>query len=85
METISDARLNAIAMKLGLDAATFSQCLSSGKYTRQVSEDYDAAVAAGINGTPTFIVNDKPYLGPQSVDDFRRIFAAVAPSVTVNP
>jgi protein-disulfide isomerase len=84
MEAFSDARLNAIAMKLGLETAAFGQCLSSGKYTRQVSDDYDAALAAGISGTPTFVVNDRPYVGPQSVDDFRRIFATVAPNVRLN-
>lgn len=78
----SSTRLNAIASQLGMDAATFDLCLSSGKYAQQVNADYNAAVAAGINGTPTFVVNGKAYPGPKSVNDFRRIFAQVAPGVT---
>lgn len=81
-QAFSDARLTAIATKLKMDTTAFGSCLSSGKYTQQVAGDYNATVAAGITGTPTFIVNGKPYVGPQSVDDFRRIFAEVAPDVT---
>ena len=84
MQAFSDARLNAMATKLNMDSGAFSTCLSSGKYTQQVDDDYNAARAASITGTPTFIVNGKPYVGPQSADDFRRIFAEVAPDVTFN-
>jgi len=78
----SAATLNAIAAKLGMNTGAFGSCLSSGKYTKQVDADYNIAVANGVTGTPTFIVNGKPYVGPKSTAEFRQIFAKAAPNVT---
>lgn len=81
MQAFSDARLNAIASQLGLDTGAFGQCLSSGKYTEQVANDYTTTVQNNITRTPTFIVNGQPYPGVLSVDDFRQIFREAAPDV----
>lgn len=78
----SAATLSAIATQLAINTNAFSTCLNSGKYTKQVDNDYNTAIANGVTGTPTFVVNGKPYIGPQSTADFRRIFAEVAPDVT---
>jgi protein-disulfide isomerase len=55
--------------------------LSSNRYLQQVDADYNATVAAGINRTPTFVINGQPFPGVLSVADFRQIFAEVAPDV----
>lgn len=80
----SDARLQTIAGKLGVDTAAFGQCLTSNTYAAQVAQDYNATVQAGIRQTPTFVINGRPYPGVLSVDDFRQIFAQVAPGVTLD-
>ena len=85
MQVFNDERLTLIATKLGMDTEEFSTCLASDTYVTQVADDATATQEAGITGTPTFIVNSKPYVGPQSVDDFRRIFADVAPDVRFEP
>ncbi len=82
MGAFSDAKLNALASRLGMEASAFQQCLASGKYTQQVADDYNTALRNQVTGTPTFVVNGKVFVGPQSADDFRRIFAEVAPDVT---
>jgi protein-disulfide isomerase len=46
----------ANATAIGIDAAKFESCLSSGKYTAAVRADMAQAAAAGITGTPGFIV-----------------------------
>jgi protein-disulfide isomerase len=84
-EVFSKARLNQIATELKLDTATFEQCLSSGTYTAQVAEDLQATQTAGVERTPTFVINGKTYPGVQSVDDLRRAFAEVAPEGLVHP
>lgn len=81
MQAFSDARLNAIASELGLDTQAFGQCVSSGKYTQQVENDYNTAVQNNIRGTPTFIINGRPYPSVLSVDDFQQIFRQIAPDV----
>lgn len=78
----SAATLDAIAGKLGMDTGAFGTCLGSGKYTKQVDDDYNTAVANGVTGTPTFVVNGKPYVGPKSTAEFRQIFTEAAPNVT---
>ncbi len=50
-------RLQAIAQSVGLDMGTFNSCVSGGKYTDQVSQDFQDATAAGITGTPFFVIS----------------------------
>ncbi|MEM4409059.1 MAG: DsbA family protein [Candidatus Caldarchaeum sp.] len=52
----SEARLKAIAQKLGLDMDAFNKCFSSGKYRDQVQQDYNDGTAAGLTGTPYFVI-----------------------------
>lgn len=49
--------LQRFAAELGLDAARFSQCLTSGKYTASVFADINQAASKGVRGTPTLFVN----------------------------
>ncbi len=49
-------RLRLIAEKAGLDLDEFDACLSSEKYLQQVNQDYEDGVAAGITGTPAFLL-----------------------------
>jgi protein-disulfide isomerase len=77
-------RLGGIAAKLNMDTAAFNTCLTSGKYAQQVADDLAAAQAAGVTGTPTFVVNDRAYTGPIPTEDFASIFAEVAPDVPLN-
>lgn len=45
------------AAKLKMDSAQFNQCLDSGKYAKEVRDDFSAGVAAGVKGTPSVFVN----------------------------
>src|SRR3989338_692277 len=53
---LDPAKLPEIASDVGLDSAQFNECLSSGKYTEKVADEYDAAVKAGARGTPYTVV-----------------------------
>jgi protein-disulfide isomerase len=79
------AALNTLAAQLGLDTASFEQCLGSGQYAAQVDADFAATERAGVTGTPTFFINGQAYPGILSTNDFRRIFAEVAPEVDLTP
>ena len=54
--SFTDRRLTAIAETVGLDMAEFNDCYSSGKYADQVQQDFADGQAAGISGTPGFLV-----------------------------
>jgi protein-disulfide isomerase len=46
----------AKALTYGIDKTAYTNCLSDAKIANEVKSDEEAAVAAGINGTPGFII-----------------------------
>ncbi len=60
--------LNAWAKSLGYDIST---CLSSGKYASEVQKNLVAGQAAGVQGTPAFIINGKLLSGAQPFAAFK--------------
>jgi len=53
---LDEAKLPEIANGLKIDAKSFSECLSSGKYTDTVKKNIDEGFNLGINGTPSFVM-----------------------------
>jgi protein-disulfide isomerase len=69
---LDPAQLPVIAQFIGIDAAKFDSCLSSGKFTAKVNASVQAAAATGGQGTPWSIVvgpsgKKYPLSGAQSV------------------
>ncbi len=62
--SFSIKRLQAIAESIGLDMNAYNSCMSSNKYLNEVNQDFNDAQAAGITGTPFFVltytVNGQP-------------------------
>ena len=54
--SFTDRRIQAIAEKAGLNMDEFNSCYSSGKYEDRVQQDLEDGEAAGITGTPGFLV-----------------------------
>ncbi len=54
--THSDAAIEALARKAGLDMPTFTACLESGRTTAAVRQTAAAAAQLGATGTPTFFI-----------------------------
>ncbi len=53
---ISDADLSKLAGEIGVDEGKVKTCIEDGKFSDEVINDKDDAAAAGINGTPGFVV-----------------------------
>ncbi|MDQ5955454.1 MAG: Thioredoxin protein [Patescibacteria group bacterium] len=53
---LDPAELPKIAGQQGLNVDIFNQCLSSGKYTKKVSDSYNEAISAGGQGTPFILI-----------------------------
>ena len=49
-------RIEAMAKMLGLDMVAFRQCLDEHKYQKQAMQDLRDGQAAGVRGTPSFII-----------------------------
>ena len=46
------------ATDLGLDSASFQQCLDSGQHTAVVNADLEEGSGLGVSGTPAFFINN---------------------------
>jgi protein-disulfide isomerase len=69
----SPDQLKAYAQEVGLDLATFEQCVDGGKYRAAVQQDVVDGTRAGVTGTPAFFINGRLVSGVQSVDGFVRV------------
>jgi protein-disulfide isomerase len=63
------------ASELGLDMATFEECVSSRRYQDEVMADLEWAVNLGISSTPTFFVNGIALVGAQPFDVFSEVIS----------
>ena len=83
------------ARAVGLDSAAFSECVSSGRHAARVDQGAKDAAAAGVQGTPGFVIGKTttsgviegtPVRGAQPFDTFRQIIdRALASSSQVTP
>jgi protein-disulfide isomerase len=56
-DSFTDKRIKAIAEKVdGLDLDQFNSCYDSGKFEDRVQQDLADGTAAGVNGTPGFVL-----------------------------
>ena len=67
-------RQYAAAINLNLDQ--FNTCINSGAHTDQVNQDVTDAKAAGVTGTPAFIINGKLIEGAQPYSTFQQAIDA---------
>jgi protein-disulfide isomerase len=67
----TDKRLTAFATKLGLDMGKFNDCFTSGKYADQVKQDGVAGQQAGVQSTPSFMINGVLLVGAQPFSAFQ--------------
>jgi protein-disulfide isomerase len=70
----SKPRLEAYAKQIGLNAATFRNCLDSGAKAGEVQADLDAGKSQGVTGTPTWFLDGQMVSGELPVDELRQLF-----------
>jgi protein-disulfide isomerase len=68
-QSLSDAAYAKSARELGLDMTRFEKALRDPATRARVEEDAKAAAAAGVSGTPTFLVNGEPVIGSAALKD----------------
>jgi protein-disulfide isomerase len=67
------ADIKKMAANIGMNPATFDECLDSGKYKSEVDKDFADGSAAGVSGTPSFFVNGKILVGAQPFTAFQAL------------
>lgn len=69
-ERQAQASFRRYAEVLGLDGATFEQCMASQQFAAEVQRDFDEARMLGLTATPAFIINNELYLGARPFEQF---------------
>ena len=62
-QPLDDNYLEKYASKLGLDLVQFNHDMSFHAHAQRILEDFLSGVRSGVNGTPTFYINDIRYNG----------------------
>ena len=68
--------VTSYAVALNLDVARFDECLSASATYEAVAEQAQRAIDLGLNGTPSFFVNNKFISGAQPTEIFTEVIAA---------
>jgi protein-disulfide isomerase len=70
---LSHDNLTRLAITLGVDLQRFQAALNGRVHAAKVKADADLAGSAGINGTPSFVINDYYLSGAQPAPAFRKL------------
>jgi protein-disulfide isomerase len=77
---LSDTRLLEYAGMIELDVAQFQQELGSHVHARRVRADFLGGIRSGVNGTPTFFINELRHDDAWDVDTLVRALEAAIPA-----
>ncbi|HBT92622.1 MAG: DSBA oxidoreductase [Parcubacteria group bacterium GW2011_GWD2_43_10] len=75
-EGLGTAFYGSLAQSLGFDVVKFNRCRDGHLTLGQVKADFEAGVAAGVTGTPTFFVNGHRITGAIPLDLWDKIIVA---------
>lgn len=70
---IKREQLEKFAQEMGVDMAKFKAALDSGKHKAKLDADTKVAQAAGVNGTPAFVINGYFLSGAQPAPAFKKL------------
>jgi len=62
-DPLSSKNLRKYAKTINLDLDKFEKCLSDNKYGQRLIDDANYAVSVGVNGSPSFFINGKYFVG----------------------
>lgn len=66
-----NAKLSEYATAVGIDGATLTSCVTSGKFADKVNEDLTAGSAVGVDGTPATFINGIRISGAVPYSEFK--------------
>ena len=70
---LENADLKRYAKEAGLASSAFNACLDGGVHYKEVMQDYQDGVRAGVRGTPTFFVNGQKVEGVITLPEWEKL------------
>jgi protein-disulfide isomerase len=74
-DRLPDGIVADAASEIGLDEASYAQCLENRETASEVAADQAEAARIGVGGTPYFLVNGNEVMGAQPVGVFNEVLA----------
>jgi protein-disulfide isomerase len=65
--------LKQTARAIGLNGATFDQCLDSGRHAAAVQAGTELGERMGVNSTPTLYINGRALIGAMPFENFKQV------------
>ena len=72
-QAITTTDLKNYAKEIDLNLQDFNACLDSGEMASEVRKDFQDGQSAGVQGTPTFFINEQKIVGAQPFSAFEEI------------
>ena len=73
----SDDNLERFAGQLSMNSKAFGACLNSGRYDDALNRDLAAGKAAGVQGTPSYLINGTMIFGAYPYETFKAVIEQV--------
>lgn len=70
-------KLLELGSALKLNSPAFSTCLTEKRYTARIKADYEDGETLGIDGTPTWYINNYAVTGYMPAENFRELIAGL--------
>jgi protein-disulfide isomerase len=64
---------DSLATRVGVDRASFDECVSQRQMRPLIQADLERATRAGVDATPSFVIGNTLLSGAQPVDVFRKV------------
>jgi protein-disulfide isomerase len=71
-QSLDRASFEKYAQELKLDMGRFKAALDSHKFASKIEKDSQDGSAVGANGTPTFFINGRQFVGAQPFENFKQ-------------
>ncbi|NIA02581.1 MAG: thioredoxin domain-containing protein [Nitrospirae bacterium] len=68
--------LEGFARDVGIDPDLYNECVANDTYKDEIFADISAAQSIGIDGTPSFVINQEVLIGAQPYETFAQIIEA---------
>jgi protein-disulfide isomerase len=75
---LAPALLRKFAERIELDMERFDAELATDAHLRHIMEDFQSGVDSGVNGTPTFFINEERLEGDLGIDSLERALERAA-------
>jgi protein-disulfide isomerase len=68
-----DGVFRGFAKDIGLDLARYDACMDSQRYAGRIQASFEEGEARGVQGTPTFFIDGRRYLGNATSDALKAV------------